>query len=99
MKSCYHIKLSPTAIAIADLVDYYGRGRIITRINVPVAHRGQGYATKLLNLITDDADNEGVTLFLEISPSDGLGYYQLLGMYKRHGFQEWNGIFRRRSIK
>ena len=36
MRSCYTESLSPTRLAIADVVDYYGLGKLITRINVPM---------------------------------------------------------------
>lgn len=83
MKSCYVIKEHR---AIADLCDYYGKGLILTRINVPKASRGRGVARQLLATILADADRENVTLFLEISPSDGLSFSQLEAWYKRHGF-------------
>lgn len=72
MKPCYMVKLSGTRIAIADLVDYYGRGKIITRINVPAEFRGKGHGTALLKQIIEDADREKIALYLEIQSSDGL---------------------------
>jgi GNAT superfamily N-acetyltransferase len=95
MKNCYVRKLSPTKIAIADLCDYYGKGLIITRINVPKEFRGQGVARGILKEICDDADRESVTLFLEILESDGLRYYELENWYLRAGFKHWKGIYRR----
>ena len=96
MRSCYIERLSPTRIAIADVTDYYGVGKMITRINVPMQHRGEGHGTKVLAQILKDADEERVNLFLEISPSDGLDYNQLEAWYTRHGFKRWKGIYRRR---
>jgi ribosomal protein S18 acetylase RimI-like enzyme len=95
MKSCYHIKLSVMNIAIADLCDYYNRGMIITRINVPAAYRGQGHARKLLSQITADADAEHIRLWLEIQASDGLNYDQLQAWYERNGFKYKRGIYQR----
>jgi len=88
MKTCY---VNLTIGSIADLVAPDGAPDapphwIITRVNVPVRHRGQGYASELLKQITDDADREHVSLMLEVSPSDGLGYSQLVAWYRRHGF-------------
>lgn len=94
MKSCYMI---PDVRAIADVCDYYGIGRIITRINVPLEHRHKGYAHELLQQILDDADKEHINLYLEISPSDGLTYQELEAWYMRHGFHYWKGIYRRRA--
>lgn len=88
--NCYVDK--PTR-SIADLCDYYGRGLLLTRINVPKASRGQGHARALLERILDDADRERVTIFLEISPSDGLNFAQLEAWYLRHGFVECAGFY------
>lgn len=93
MKSCYVIKEHR---AIADLCDYYGKGLILTRINVPKASRGSGVARQLLATILADADRESVTLFLEISPSDGLNFSQLEAWYKRHGFINLGGVYYRK---
>jgi ribosomal protein S18 acetylase RimI-like enzyme len=94
MRSCYCIRLSQVNIAIADVCDYFGHGRIITRINVPAEFRGKGHGRDLLAQITRDADKEGVTLWLEISPSDGLDGDQLAAWYIRAGFMP-KGIYRR----
>jgi predicted GNAT family acetyltransferase len=99
MRSCYYHKLTnPPRIAVLDCCDYYGEGRIITRINVPKTHRGHGYATLVLRQCLADADREGITLYIEISPSDGLDYDQLENWYWRHGFRYHGGIYRRRPI-
>lgn len=95
MKSCYWLKLSEFQIAIADLCDYYHRGWIITRINVPEMFRGSGHGRKLLELITKDADAEKVVLFLEPAASGGLTQEQLVAWYNRHGFKYSKGILRR----
>lgn len=96
MRNLYHIKLSPMKIAVLDCCDYYNEGMIITRINVPQAFRGQGHARELLRRVCADADLEGVTLWLEISSSDGLDYDQLEAWYVRHGFKPLGGIYRRK---
>jgi GNAT superfamily N-acetyltransferase len=86
MKTCYVIG---HARAIADLVrpGELTSGWTITRINVPREHRGLGYGSVLLEVIITDADSEGVDLWLEISPSDGLDYNELHAWYCRHGFR------------
>lgn len=87
MKTCYVIKEHR---AIADLVDATGafnEGLLLTRINVPKKSRTQGIGTKLLQQICEDADREGVTLYLEVSPSDGLTADQLTAWFKRHRFR------------
>jgi predicted GNAT family N-acyltransferase len=78
------------------VTDYYGIGKMITRINVPMMHHGEGHGTKVLAQILKDADAEKVNLYLEISPSDGLDYYQLEAWYLRHGFRHWMGVYRRK---
>lgn len=86
MKSCYYRKLDGLSLAVLDNCDYYGDGRIITRINVPKKYRGQGHGTALLKECIADADKEGITLWLEIAESGGLSYDELEAWYKRHGF-------------
>jgi len=90
VQTCYTTRLSPTAAAIADLVrpGELTPNWTITRINVPQAFRGQGYASALLREILNDADNGHETLQLEVFPSGGLNYEQLEAWYKRYGFKE-----------
>lgn len=92
-RNCFFEQLSDTRISIADICEYENLGWIITRINVPAEFRGTGAGTRLLKQITDDADEHGVTLWLEISPSDGLNYEELEAWYKRHGFRWYRGSF------
>ena len=96
MKSCYTKLLSPVRLAVLDNCDYYGIGRIITRVNVPKEFRGKGVASQLLDECCKDADNEQVILYLEIYPSDGLGYDELEAFYMRRNFKRWRGLYRRR---
>jgi GNAT superfamily N-acetyltransferase len=86
MKSCY---VDYEHRGIADL---YPPGELtdcwtVTRINIPKEERGNGYGTALLKRILADADEEGVSLSLEPSPSGGLNYAQLVAWYRRHGFR------------
>lgn len=96
MQSAYYEKLAkPTGLAVLDLTDYYNEGLMITRVNVPMAHRGKGIASKLLRQCCADADQLGITLWLEIASSDGLSYDQLEAWYLRHGFKG-NMIYKRK---
>lgn len=95
MQTAYYKKIDSTSLAVLDLVDYYGEGLIITRINVPKKHRGKGYASVLLKECIADADETKTTLFLEIQSSDGLSYEQLEAWYRRHGFKGFT-MFKRR---
>lgn len=96
MPTAYYEKLSePMGLAVLVLVDYYGDGLMITRINVPEPHRGKGIGHKLLTQCCADADMLGITLWLEIQSSDGLSYDQLEAWYKRHGFKG-HSIFKRK---
>jgi predicted GNAT family N-acyltransferase len=92
VKSCY---VDYEHRAIADICEFDGIGQVITRINVPISSRGQGVARRLLAQILKDADESKTTLFLEISPSDGLSFEQLKAWYARHGFERWKGLYRR----
>lgn len=86
MKTCYVI---PEVRAIADLVlpreltPFY----TITRINVPLQYRRQGYGQKILDMILADGDAEDLVLMLEPSASDGPDYDQLVNWYGKNGFE------------
>lgn len=89
------------AAAIADVVLMPTRGPrrryyVVTNIRVMDKYRGQGYGSKVLNLICEDADRENVTLFLEPVASDGLTQKELVAWYERHGF-DWGTWHMRRK--
>ncbi len=87
MQTGFYRKLeAPLGLAVVDLCDYYGKGLIITRVNVPAPHRGKGIASELLKEVTVAADQDRVNLYLEIAASDGLDNDQLRAWYERHGF-------------
>ena len=99
MKSTYFRRLGAVHLAVLDLSPMClpgMEGMLIPRINVPryttpdgkQYFRGKGIATDLLDECVADADAEQVTLWLEVSPSDGLDYDQLVAWYTRHGFQQ-----------
>ena len=104
MKDSYYVRdpdKGVFAAAIADVVEMPTHGRrrrhfVVTRINVMEQYRGQGFGTKVLDLILADADAEGVTLFLEPSPSGGLTMDELTAWYERHGFTWGAGHMARR---
>lgn len=96
MKSCY---VDKDTRSIADICDYYGRGLIITRINVPKEHRNKKHGSALLKRILADADAEGVVLWLEILESGGLTRTQLAEWYARYGFKNHGGVWRRQPVK
>lgn len=100
MKTCY---VDYATRSIADLVDSremgLRNGMVITRINVPRESRGKGHGTKLLKQIIDDADAEGVNLYLEILSSGGLSRGQLEAWYLRHGFERVGGVYCRKPKK
>src|SRR5215207_9074918 len=102
MKTCYTIKLSNYKIAIADLHQpgELFPGWTISRINVPPEFRGQGYGTKLLQMILDDADKEGLNLYLVASSSGAFTDRELEEWYTRHGFhiRDSYGTMRRRPL-
>jgi ribosomal protein S18 acetylase RimI-like enzyme len=90
VKTTYIIK---EVRAIADLlyIDYSPHSDaplwLITRINVPKAYRRLGHGTLLLQWLCLDADREGETLLLEVSPSDGPGVKPLIAWYKKYCFK------------
>lgn len=91
MKSCYTLRVpesrKPCILDLSEHGLFYEGVTWIHRINVPKEARGNGYGSQLLQQLLDDADAEGVTLGLEIGPSDGLGYEELEAWYMRRGFQ------------
>ena len=87
MKHLYHIRLSPTRVAVADLMELPCGCWMLTRINVPHGFRGRGHGSELLEEVLNDADAEEVTLKLTINPYGGLNYDQLQSWYERRGFQ------------
>lgn len=61
---------------------------IVTRIIVPKGRRGHGYASKLMEKVLNDADEEGCMLVLAVeSYDDGLTNEQLADWYERLGFK------------
>lgn len=98
MKTCY-VDYESRAIAdLCDAIDAGFKGWLITRINVPVRQRGKGVGSKLLQQILDDADLEGVNLFLEVVPSGGLDRDQLEDWYTRKGFKHYKGFMVRKPL-
>jgi len=89
MSNSLYIKLEePLGLAVLDTVAYHEEGWfIITRLNVPKPHRGKGLARKLMQLVCDDFDLHGYGILLEVAPSDGLGYKQLVKFYNKFGFK------------
>jgi predicted GNAT family acetyltransferase len=79
MKTTYFVR-PPNEIRIA-VADLYCDERVgaffISRINVPEELRGKGLASRLLEQITADSDDERVDLCLTILPSGSLDYNQL----------------------
>jgi predicted GNAT family N-acyltransferase len=76
---------------VADLIGPDDQGVwMISRINVPREHRGQGHASNILREILRDADEEGATLELWPYASGanmgGLKQKALEGWYARYGF-------------
>jgi GNAT superfamily N-acetyltransferase len=59
---------------------------VIEEVYVQHAHRRRGIGGRLLTRVTADADREGVTLYLDIVPGDGMDADQLRAWYGRHGF-------------
>lgn len=86
MKTCY-VDLGTRAIADLVCPGELTEGWTITRINVPTKSRGKGIGSVILQHILEDADREGVKLWLEVSPGGGLDYGQLEKWYGRYGFK------------
>jgi GNAT superfamily N-acetyltransferase len=98
MKTWYIIpdETDTRAAAIADVFEVDKEYAVITRLNVMQEFRGQGLGSKLLKMVLDDADKEGVILLLEIAPSGTLTFNDLEKWYERNGFV-WNGDHMQRN--
>jgi hypothetical protein len=70
--------------ATVDLV-YIGENRwLVTWIESK--NRGQGEAQRVLDQVKQDADAEGVWLWLSIQPDPGVSWIRLSQWYSRNGF-------------
>jgi GNAT superfamily N-acetyltransferase len=65
-------------------------GAILTGVHG--SPRGRGWGRKVLKRVLDDADAEGVVMFLSVDPDGtGLDHTQLLKWYCRNGFVPIDG--------
>jgi len=88
MKTIYADPIHWTTINLMDMPGL--DGWLITGVHTQPRFRGNGYASDLLDRVCQDADEEHVRLFLEISPDGtGLNDAALDAFYRKHGFQEW----------
>lgn len=102
MRGCFYEKLEgPTALAVLDLIGEFGTtNKIVTRINVPEAHRGKGIASTLLKECCEEADRTKTVLKLEVVPTGGLTQLQLVHWYRRNGFKTTAGnVMVRQPVK
>jgi GNAT superfamily N-acetyltransferase len=84
MKTCYVDKDSRSIIDLME-VDSLGF-HLITRVNVPEAHRRQGIARRLMAEVLAEADRESIVLALWPMPSGDMTRRQLIEWYERLGF-------------
>lgn len=71
-----------------DLTDQQNESiRYLSHLYVPKEHRQKGYASDLLNTITKQADEAGITLLLEPKAYDDGTYTDLKPFYVKHGFK------------
>lgn len=75
--------------AVLDTSPNYGEGGgwVISRVNTPHLHRGQGIARELMAQALADADKEDTRLWLAINPYGPMDYEQLEAWYLRCGFR------------
>lgn len=76
-----------------DLVKYFDRGLLITRLNIPESMRGKGVAKRLLTELCTDADSGKVVLWLEFQPYSGTNKHLLCKLYRSFGFKDRGGIW------
>lgn len=94
MRTCY---VHPPTRSIADLTpecwsenELWKDFWLITRINVPLGHRGKGLGSHLLKQVIADADRYEIPLALNpvssATPGNGLSQKDLVEWYVRYGF-------------
>ncbi len=97
MRTCFIVKVSRVAIAIADLFRPEPNERPelyeLCRVNVPPSVQGKGYGSQLLKLVLAEADACGVTIKLYPFASGPLDKAALIAWYERYGFVKSKGIF------
>ena len=89
MEHSYHIPGVRAEIDLMRMTFLREDDWCITRVTVARNLRGQGIASRLLQMVTDAADAEGVTLYLADEPGDatGLPHDALVQWYARNGFE------------
>lgn len=93
MKDLYFLGVDHNNLAFVELTRYY-KGWMITQIKTP-DHK---HERQLLRDVLDDADAEGVILYLGIDPNDH-NIYQLPELwYVKYRFQKYRGKYRRRPV-
>jgi GNAT superfamily N-acetyltransferase len=107
-----YIRIDVVSLAVLDSIDLTECGvplvpgqstgaHLITRINVPREYRQQGYGRAMLKAACAEADEAGITLFIEALPyADSLmDTDALTSWYERAGFAVHGGILRRLPVK
>lgn len=90
MKSTYYIQHDSYCAVIADLTPpegFHPTWWYVNRIHVLDKYQHQGYGTRIMKWITQDADLEKVTLCLEINAYGALSHEQLEEWYRKYGFE------------
>lgn len=90
MKDFYYDEEGWATVHLIDLTWSKLGGWLISGVDVQKRHRGQGVARRLLQRVLDDADAEGLPLYLAAA-SDGTGLSQedLCAFYERLGFTQY----------
>jgi GNAT superfamily N-acetyltransferase len=68
--------------------DEASKVRLLSHVYTDPQHRNQGYATKLLEQITKEADEARITLITEPKAYDDSDFTDLQPFYEKHGFVE-----------
>jgi len=95
-KSFHHIEKSKIALCelteipvslIADVVkNPEGTWVYFNRLNVPPVMRRKGIAKKLLMEMVDWADQDKISIYVDINPYGDLNLRQLVSLYGKFGF-------------
>ena len=93
MKSLYYIGLGPQRFISAELKPFY-KGWMITRIFVSEGAKGGDHDLDIIRDVMDDADKEGVILYLD----EHIWANRETRRYIPLGFRVYKSLIRRRPI-
>lgn len=94
--SVFYKRLEDNTLVVLYTKPFYSLGIRIKKIVVPKEHRGKGYASEVLSLVTAEADSRNIDLWVYVLPDGGLGYLDIVDWLSRKRFSYRGGLRYRR---